>query len=109
MSTKYWWYRYNICRQYDIQIYDVKKCFDKLWFSETANDLFKVGVQDDQFVTIVNANKDCEIAVKMPWGTVSERKNVIKKSKMSLMRWCHWIDFGFPHWSRDSFNYSKND
>ena len=25
----------------DIQIYDVKKCFDKLWFAETANDFYK--------------------------------------------------------------------
>ena len=24
----------------DIQIYDVKKCFDKLWFSETSNNIF---------------------------------------------------------------------
>ena len=40
----------------DIQIYDVKKCFDKLWYEETANDLFDAGVNDDKFVTIANSN-----------------------------------------------------
>ena len=65
----------------DIQIYDVKKCFDKLWFSETANDIFDVGVDDDQFVTIANSNKECKVAVKTPWGSTTERK-VLKDIEM---------------------------
>ena len=52
----------------DIQIYDVKKCFDKLWYSETANDLFEAGVIDDYFVTIANSNKECNVAVKTTMG-----------------------------------------
>ena len=55
----------------DIQIYDVKKCFDKLWFAETANDFYNVGVNDDHFVTIANSNKDCDVAVRTPWGAVT--------------------------------------
>ena len=58
----------------DIQIYDVKKCFDKLWFSETQNDMYDVGVNDDQFITIANSNKECKVAVKTPWGTTTDRK-----------------------------------
>ena len=65
----------------DIHIYDAYKCFDKLWYSETANDLFEVGVNDDYFVTIANSNKECNVAVKTPWGSVTERK-VLKEIEM---------------------------
>ena len=34
----------------DIQIYDVAKCFDKLDYVSTANDLYSAGVQNDKFV-----------------------------------------------------------
>ena len=60
----------------EIQIVDVMKCFDKLWYAETANDLYSAGVVDDQFVTIANSNKNCQVAVKTPWGALTERKNL---------------------------------
>ena len=41
--------------------------------SETANDLFEAGVNDDKFVLVANSNKSCQIAVKTPWGSVSPR------------------------------------
>ena len=63
-------------RDIDIQIMDMSKCFDKLWFSETANDLYNAGVKDDHFITIANSNKECHVAVKMPWGSTSERKTL---------------------------------
>ena len=47
----------------DIQIMDVEKCFDKMNYRETANDLYEAGVRDDQFVTIVNSNKKCQVSV----------------------------------------------
>ena len=50
----------------DIGIFDVIKCFDKLWSSETANDFYEAGVKDDKFVLIANSNKSCQIAVKTP-------------------------------------------
>ena len=31
----------------DIQIMDVSKCFDKMNYKETANDLYEAGVTDD--------------------------------------------------------------
>ena len=58
----------------DVQIYDVKKCFDKLWYSETANDIYEAGVKDDYFVTVANSNKECLVAVKMPWGNTTTRR-----------------------------------
>ena len=51
----------------DIEIFDVKKCFDKMWSSETANDIFEAGV------LIANSNKSCLISVKTPWGSFTPR------------------------------------
>ena len=65
----------------DIQIYDVKKCFDKLWYAETANDLFEAGVIDDYFITIANSNKECHVSVKTPWVSITDRK-VLREIEM---------------------------
>ena len=61
----------------DIQIYDVTKCFDKLEYTNTAIDLFKAGVQNDKFIVIANSNKNCDMAVKTPWGK-TDRVNLSK-------------------------------
>ena len=52
----------------DLQIYDIAKCFDKLEFTNTATDLYTAGVRDDKFITITQSNKNCDIAIKTPWG-----------------------------------------
>ena len=57
----------------DIGLYDVRKCFDKMWASETSNDIYDAGVKDDTFVLIANSNKSCQIAVKTPWGSTTPR------------------------------------
>ena len=57
----------------DVGIYDIAKCFDKMWYSETGNDIFKAGVQDDKFLLIANSNKDCQVAIKTPWGGITDR------------------------------------
>ena len=63
----------NTKENIDIEIFDVKKCFDKMWSSETANDIYEAGVKDDNFVLIANSNKSCQIAVKTPWGSLTPR------------------------------------
>ena len=65
----------------DIEIMDIAKCFDKMWFEETANDLFKAGVNDDKFVLLANSNSKCQVAVKTPWGSTTERI-VLEKIEM---------------------------
>ena len=60
----------------DVQIYDVAKCFDKLEYVNTATDLFNAGVKNDKFVTIANSNKNCNVAVKTPWGSKTNRTNI---------------------------------
>ena len=52
----------------DINLYDIAKCFDSMWFEETMNDLWDVGVQDDRFAVIAKMNEHCNIAVKTPVG-----------------------------------------
>ena len=62
----------------DLGIYDISKCFDKMWYSETGNDIFKAGVQDDRFIMIANSNKECQVAVKTPWGGLTKRISLSK-------------------------------
>ena len=42
-------------------------------YKETANDLFNAGVPDDHFVLMANSNKKCQVAVRTPWGSVTDR------------------------------------
>ena len=62
----------------DIEIYDIMKCFDKMWAIETANDIFKAGLNDDKFVLVANSNSKCQVAVKTPWGSMTDRKTCTK-------------------------------
>ena len=57
----------------DLGIYDIAKCFDKMWYRKTANDIYKAGVQDDKFILIANSNKQSHVSVKTPWGGVTNR------------------------------------
>ena len=57
----------------DIQIMDIRKCFDKMSYKETANDLFNAGVRNDHFNLMANSNKTCPVAIKTPWGSVTNR------------------------------------
>ena len=57
----------------DIETYDIKKCFDKMWSSETSNDLFDAGLDDDKVVLVANSNESCDVAIKTSWGSTTER------------------------------------
>ena len=52
----------------DINLYDIAKCFDAMWYQETMNDMWDVGVQDDKFALMAKMNEKCSIAVKTPAG-----------------------------------------
>ena len=56
------------CRPIDIQVYDVKKCFDALWLLECCNNLYEYGVRDDKLSMIYEGNRIHKIAVKTPAG-----------------------------------------
>ena len=50
----------------EIQIVDNEKCFDKMSYKETANELYEAGVKDDKFLMMALSNKKCNVAVKTP-------------------------------------------
>ena len=52
----------------DIQFYDLAKCFDSMWVEETMNDLYDVGIQDENFTLISLMNEKCKVKVKTPVG-----------------------------------------
>ena len=52
----------------DLEIYDVKKCFDALWLEECLNDLYEAGVTDDKLAMIYESNKMNQVAIKTPVG-----------------------------------------
>ena len=62
----------------DICVYDVRKCFDKLWMSECINDLFEAGLTSDKLCLIYYSNKTARIAIKTPSG-ISERFSIYEK------------------------------
>ena len=53
---------------FDIQGYDVMKCFDEMWYEDTMNDMWDVKVQDDKFALISKLDEQCKIVVKTPVG-----------------------------------------
>ena len=66
----------NKQKNIDIQIMDIEKCFDKMSYKETANDLYEAGVQDDEFLLMVKSNEKCKVAVKTPWGSITKRVEI---------------------------------
>ena len=58
----------------DVQVLDVKQCFDGLWTKECINDIFRAGVQDDNLALIYEASKITHFAVKTPVGLTKRQK-----------------------------------
>ena len=61
----------------EINLYDLEKCFDSMWYKETMNDLWDAGVQEDKFAQVAKMNQNCQIAVKTP-VEITERFNLEK-------------------------------
>ena len=49
-------------------IYDIRKCFDHMWFREAMNNLYETNMNDDQYYIVCEMNKMAKIAVKSPVG-----------------------------------------
>ena len=59
----------------DIQIYDIEKCFDKLWLHEVINSLYEAGLRNDKLPLLFLENKNAQVAVKTN-GQLSNRTNI---------------------------------
>ena len=57
----------------DIQIYDISKKNDNMWYEERANDIYDAEVTGENFVVIANSNQTCNVVVQTPWGSVTKR------------------------------------
>ena len=53
----------------DIQIYDVEKCFDKLWAKECYNDDYENNVKNDKLALLYTINKISKVGIKTSSGT----------------------------------------
>ena len=67
----------------DIQIFDLKKCFDALWLDDVMNDLFDSvpqSGQNDKLALLYKANSENLVSVKTSVG-LTERKNKLGKAE----------------------------
>lgn len=62
-------------RPVDIQLYDIRQCFDSMWEEETMNDMFEICEKDEKLCVVYELNKTAFIAVNTPFGQ-TERKQV---------------------------------
>ena len=60
---------------YDFQIYDIEKCFDKLWLQEVINCLYENGLRNDKLPLLFLENLNAQVAVKSN-GELSNRVNI---------------------------------
>ena len=58
----------------DLQIFDLKKCFDSLWLQDTLNDMYETGFQDEKLALIYETNKITQVAVNTPCGQTDRVK-----------------------------------
>ena len=58
-----------------MNLYDISKCFDSMWYEETMNDLWDAGIQDDKFAIIAKLNENCKILSKLPWAPLKDSRS----------------------------------
>ena len=69
----------------DFQIYDIEKCFDKLWLHEVINSLYEAGLRNDKLPLLFLENENAQVAVKSN-GELSTRKSI----KQIIMQGSVW-------------------
>ncbi len=63
------------CDPIDLQILDIRQCFDSLWSEECISDLYQYGVKDSTLNLLYDSCKTSQVAVWTPVG-LTERKNI---------------------------------
>ena len=71
----------------DVELFDIKKCFDSLWMKECLNDLYEAGLTSSNLNLIYEGNKECLPALKTPGGLTLRTK--IDKIIMQGSVWAH--------------------
>ena len=52
----------------DISVFDITKCFDKIWLEDSLIDLFDAGLDNDNLVLLHKANMKNSVAVNTAFG-----------------------------------------
>ena len=60
----------------DIQIFDIAKCFDKLWAKECLNDLYENGFVNDKLPLLYHEHVDAKSQQKLPQESQEESASV---------------------------------
>ena len=68
-----------------MQIYDIEKCFDKLWLHEVINCLYESGLRNEKLPLLFMENNNAQVVVKTN-GELSTRINI----KDSIMQGSIW-------------------
>ena len=69
----------------DFQIYDIEKCFDKLWLHEVINCLYEAGLRNDKLPLLFYENLNAQVAVK-----ANERLSTRVNIKEIIMQGSVW-------------------
>ena len=51
----------------DIDLHDIEKWFDAMWWQETMNNMWDVGVQDNKFAMMAKMNQECRSVIDLFW------------------------------------------
>ena len=58
----------------DFQVMDIIKCFDKMDFRETINDLYDNNMKNDNLAVLAETSKITRVAIKSPVGMTDTRE-----------------------------------
>ena len=70
----------------DVNVYDVKKCYDSLWLEETINDLYETGLRNAKLMLLYKSNLNANIAIKT--STTDRQQIVLTSQKLSCRVLC---------------------
>lgn len=56
----------------DIDVYDVHKCFDSMWLSESINNLYEAGMRNDKLCLLHISNKNAKAVIKTSSGNTEK-------------------------------------
>ena len=60
----------------DIEMIDIKKCFDSLWLEECINQLYETGIQNDKLALIYEGNSENQVAILTPGAGLTDRMKI---------------------------------
>ena len=57
----------------DIEMIDIRKCFDSLWLEDCINKMYETGIQNDKLALIYEGNSKNQVAIKTPGAGLTNK------------------------------------